>query len=264
MQSAVEQVLGNRDLLTQIFTCKVRRALTTSMRRESFKEAVAFIVTNNCGSKRLETNLLAPFYIYIDCQTRYSAPINYKIELFTTNESNKFFLFEESGYTSMKRRHAANRILNIEDLVTVAGIRDTNNPTYSQITSLLDILFCNRRSNLTIYSIDFKLTYIEKYRFVCKEFSELREEDPEAFMTLLRQNIMQLLVKDCSSLIGSKMDYLSLNYWLHLNCAALGIEDFSFLNSCEPVLRRRDQENYEQECRRLYQTLRSALWNAMQ
>ena len=63
-------------------------------------------------------------------------------------------------------------------------------------------------------------------------------------------------------------NYIVVYYWLHLNCAALGVKDFSFIEGLKPVgdwklCEERNADLYREECSRLYKLLRDELLKVM-
>lgn len=95
------------------------------------------------------------------------------------------------------------------------------------------------------------------------------EENPEVFLRILRDTIIELLDNNYKSLFDGTMDYFVMSYWLYMNCFSVGIKDFSFLQtfkniddwSLEP---KNNRGGYQNECHNLYRLLRQRLLELMQ
>jgi len=144
MEPSVDDVLENRDLISQIFP----------------GEQASLLIANTFDSNKelswLTTNSGTLFDIY----GRYT-DVDYMLHLFTTYNSDNFVFFSEYG-DGVLERQTEFRDLTVNDLVNVGTIKDLNNPC---------------RLRLSIGEIKLQLMYIEKCNFLLDKYADLREED---------------------------------------------------------------------------------------
>ena len=272
MEPAVQEVLETKDILFQIFPAEVRRTLDRSLRAGSFYEAASLIIEHSVYSSDpvewIASNPGALFCMRIDCSVdhmRYDA--DYNIELFATGNTNDYFLLKEFGDILLERRTRISQ-LDANIIINVGTIDSAEPLNYDQKDALIKILKLRDDERIIDKAVEFDLVYIEKYKFLLDKYSDLRDEDPETFTKLLRTDILEFMDNDYENMTYTddyhRPSYVPLSYWLHLNCASVGIEDFSFIEQFKDIYdwRQYGRENakrYEEECSQLYEILREKL-----
>ena len=160
METPVQQVLGNKDLATQIFPFKLRRALNKSLRSSSYAEVASFVIKHcihsDQGAEWIDINPTALFEMYIECYV-YSRHYGacYSTTLFSTDDADDYFFFEENS-DDFPFRSTFVRSLDVEDIVRAIRIKDLDSPKTNE----------DNDRELRIDSIALRLVYIEKYKYI--------------------------------------------------------------------------------------------------